>query len=139
MIGHSTETDRTKLRRNRSGSDNECSINYANSVVSILECRRCGGAYETPDLRRHYCSPTCKRAAKSSALRVRQTLHRKAHPVRELCRQILKNAIALGKVRRVTRCERCGGRDHIEAHHHDYAKPFFVEWLCKSCHEVAAA
>jgi hypothetical protein len=31
-------------------------------------------------------------------------------------------------------CAFCGQADDVEAHHHDYAKPLDVTWLCKPCH-----
>lgn len=120
-----------------SGSDNEWSVEYAGGVTT-LKCRLCGGTFTTADRRRRYCSTTCSEQASQTSLRARVAKHRDAYPTREVCRQAFKNAILLGKVRRCTRCERCGSRGRIEAHHADYSKPFFVEWLCKGCHEAAA-
>lgn len=31
-------------------------------------------------------------------------------------------------------CAHCGTTECVEKHHHDYAKPLDVEWLCKRCH-----
>lgn len=46
----------------------------------------------------------------------------------------LRQAIATGKIRRPTRCERCGREGYVDGHHSDYSKPLYVEWLCRSCH-----
>ena len=34
------------------------------------------------------------------------------------------------------RCERCGAKNGIQAHHDNYAKPLDVLWLCPVCHAV---
>jgi len=104
------------------------------SVIS-RRCSGCSLAFSNNDGRRHYCSAECKSHAKAASNRLRQARHRNAHPERAACRQILKNAILAGKIRRPARCEGCGTRCFAEAHHSDYSKPFFVEWLCKKCHE----
>lgn len=31
-------------------------------------------------------------------------------------------------------CQTCGTTDKVHAHHHDYSKPFDVEWFCFLCH-----
>lgn len=49
-------------------------------------------------------------------------------------RNQLAQAIRNGQIRRSRRCEACGREGHVDAHHHDYSKPLFVEWLCKRCH-----
>jgi hypothetical protein len=53
-----------------------------------------------------------KRRAHSQVARARRTLH----------------------IEPPAACERCGTVCAVQAHHHDYAKPLDVEWLCSACH-----
>lgn len=56
----------------------------------------------------------------------------------------VRTAIARGGLIRPSKCDRCGkesrpasdGRSTIHAHHHDYAKPLVVSWLCAKCHRM---
>lgn len=47
----------------------------------------------------------------------------------------LNYAIRKGKVIRGA-CEKCGTTDKVNGHHHDYNKPYDVEWLCQPCHKL---
>jgi len=144
----------------RLGSGNEWKVNFADSEVNVIRggsapsatdltprtiprgeldlllqvCAECGTTYSTSDWRSHHCSPLCAARAKRRHGKARQARYREAHPTREQCRQVLKNAILLGKVRRPVRCEGCGEVAETEGHHEDYRKPFFVHWLCRTCH-----
>jgi hypothetical protein len=97
-------------------------------------CRQCAASFVTDDGRRWFCCDGCAHAAKAATNRRSQSEHRDRNPDKELARQTLKNAILLGKVRRCTRCEACGGRKPTQAHHSDYSRPFYVTWLCRPCH-----
>lgn len=85
------------------------------------------------------CSPTCR-----SAIAVGARKNVNPLPPKKLAYSRLNNAIDSGKVVRPETCEKCGrrpkrdrlGRSRIEGHHHDYAKPLDVEWLCDSCHKA---
>lgn len=103
--------------------------------LHIQICAVCAERFVTDDARRTLCSRACRADRRTARGREKSRAHRERHPERELCRQTLKNAVLLGKVRRPDRCESCGTAGFVEAHHEDYARPFFVEWLCKSCHE----
>jgi hypothetical protein len=59
---------------------------------------------------------------------------------RELARDLLKKAVKHGRIIKPAHCEGCGQekrKQELEAHHHDYAKPFDVVWLCRPCHRRA--
>lgn len=56
------------------------------------------------------------------------------YPDRVKARDKLRYEVSRGRIIRPTICQRCGGGGLIHAHHHDYSKPFDVEWICKDCH-----
>ncbi|MDP2383710.1 MAG: hypothetical protein Q8N00_13005 [Nitrospirota bacterium] len=56
---------------------------------------------------------------------------------RHLAQRKLQKAVAAGKVKKPIRCQRCRKRfpkQRLQGHHHDYRKPFDVEWYCQACH-----
>jgi hypothetical protein len=58
---------------------------------------------------------------------------REEHPDRLKARNTLSNAVRDGRVAKRP-CAFCATTEKLEAHHHDYAKPLDVTWLCKPCH-----
>ncbi len=46
----------------------------------------------------------------------------------------LNYAVRMGRIIRQS-CEGCDSTDKVNAHHHDYSKPYDVEWLCQDCHK----
>lgn len=46
----------------------------------------------------------------------------------------LNLAVRQGEIIRPERCTRCGEKRRVNAHHPDYSRPLFVEWLCSLCH-----
>jgi len=61
--------------------------------------------------------------------------YRLSHPERYRAHTAVNNAVRDGRIHKPGYCTRCGRGDKvIHAHHHDYAKPLEVEWLCVVCH-----
>lgn len=46
----------------------------------------------------------------------------------------VRNAVRDGRMVKPKRCQGCGKRKKLEAHHPDYSKPLEVQWLCTPCH-----
>jgi hypothetical protein len=53
-------------------------------------------------------------------------------PDRVAARYAVSNAVRDGRLRKMD-CAFCGSTNTV-AHHHDYAKPLDVTWLCNPCH-----
>lgn len=56
------------------------------------------------------------------------------HPTKKRVHHKVSNALRDRKLLRPTACIRCGATGRVEAHHEDYSKPFYLEWLCSACH-----
>lgn len=63
----------------------------------------------------------------------RKEILRNQPPERTKARYLVSNAIRDGRLKKQP-CTFCGSQDGIEAHHHDYARPLDVTWLCTPCH-----
>jgi hypothetical protein len=48
-------------------------------------------------------------------------------------RALLAHYVKIGAIQRKP-CERCRSTVRIHGHHHDYAQPLDVTWLCSECH-----
>ena len=48
----------------------------------------------------------------------------------------LANAIIRGEIIKPTKCDNCGRKGYLEAHHEDYSKQLDVLWLCRNCHGI---
>ena len=48
---------------------------------------------------------------------------------------IVKKAVKNGVITKPNKCEECGSKTRLNAHHPDYGKPLEVIWLCQSCHK----
>jgi hypothetical protein len=59
------------------------------------------------------------------------------HPERVKAQELAGIAMAQGKIQRPIACESCGQRKPLQAHHHDYSKPYDVTFLCTGCHRIA--
>jgi len=60
---------------------------------------------------------------------------RKMFPEKCAARQAVMVAIRSGKLKR-QKCEKCGDQK-TQAHHRDYSRPLYVQWLCAKCHGAA--
>lgn len=63
----------------------------------------------------------------------KQRRWREANPMAYKARTAVGNALRDGRLEREA-CYFCGTNDGVQAHHHDYSKPFDVTWLCAKCH-----
>lgn len=81
---------------------------------------------------RAYAASAPGRAGNAAAV----TKYKKAFPERDRARRLLRKAIQRGIIVRPRMCQALGCRcPKIFAHHHDYAKPLNVVFLCRECHE----
>jgi len=59
-------------------------------------------------------------------------------PEKDAARAALRSAVYRGQVVKPGCCEECGKsverKGQLHGHHHDYARPLDVEWLCPGCH-----
>lgn len=60
-------------------------------------------------------------------------IQREKFPERMKARTAVSNAVRDGRLEKRP-CAFCGETEGLEAHHHDYAKPLDVTWLCRPCH-----
>ena len=74
-----------------------------------------------------YCKPCFN--AYQEYKRVNDPKHKK----KSRARQMLRNAVALGKITKEP-CQECSSEKSV-GHHSDYNKPLVVLWLCKDHHE----
>lgn len=103
-------------------------LNYCKSCVKgrIAQHRVRNDSVREYDRRRYRENP--HRQAQLKRLQDKTTKEqRRAYKIVEI-------AIQKGELVRPTVCPRCLSERFCEAHHHDYAKPMEIEWLCRSCH-----
>lgn len=70
---------------------------------------------------------------------------RQRHPEQTRARLLMNQALKSGQLVRPEICSDCGvkpkpkfnGATRIQGHHHDYAMPLDVTWLCEKCHREA--
>lgn len=76
------------------------------------------------------------RRTKNGAIKTRQAMaaERARNPHKQQARMLLAKALRTGEVIRPSYCAHCGIHTKPDGHHHDYAKPLDVQWLCRSCH-----
>lgn len=106
-----------------------------------LDCREClltgrrNPVIESPEQR-------AKRKVRQSRRKWRRS-HRKAiakwserYPLASTATKIVQQAIRQGKLKKSKRCQAlgCTSEKNVETHHHDYAKPLEVIFLCAHHH-----
>lgn len=80
--------------------------------------------------KKYFNTPKGRTKYKLEALKLRQ-----AYPEKARARSLLSNAVCKGRIQRPKKCSLCFSSEGvIQAHHHDYSKPYDVIWVCKSCH-----
>jgi len=75
------------------------------------------------------------KAAQSASVKKRNALN----PEKRAANLIVGSAVKSGRIMKPEQCNRCGDtprRRDLHAHHHDYAFPLDVEWICVKCHGV---
>jgi hypothetical protein len=99
-------------------------------------------------LRRYYYADVEKSRAAARAsyarnreIRIKQAVAwQRANPrqdrktPKDRCRTLFNRAVVSGRLVRPSKCSGCGAAGRIHGHHHDYRKPYDVEWLCSGCH-----
>lgn len=56
------------------------------------------------------------------------------NPQATKAKDALRAAIKSGKVKKPSKCSKCGSGGPLEAHHVNYNQPLRVLWLCTKCH-----
>ena len=83
--------------------------------------------------RRAYEKMRNRRPERREKARKYSKRRRARDPLRYKARTAVGNALRDGRLKRQP-CGECGSTKRVQAHHHDYAKPLDVEWLCFPCH-----
>ena len=95
-------------------------------------CVICGKIRGTDGTRTH-CRAHADAQSRWTAPRTRAIY--RGDPSKKKANNALNFAIKKGTTSRPTACSQCGLNDtKINGHHHDYAQPLEVTWLCYVCH-----
>lgn len=103
--------------------------------------------FKTKTTQYHWCRPCENAKAKKyqmtpagrEATRRINARQYKKHGHKWRARAKYHYALSTGKLKRPTKCEKCGASGRIEGHHDDYDKPLEVHSLCTSCHAALHA
>ena len=66
----------------------------------------------------------------------RQRIDQLLQPEKHHARIMLCHHVKIGTIKRPERCSLCGAKCETEAHHCDYSRPLYVDWLCVPCHAL---
>jgi len=115
---------------------------YMRSNKPEAQCKSCRKK-RTAELRAKR-SEHFKKYEKERSVLVKRRKHQLAKAIRHRETNIFENSarrlfnakIKNGEVVKKDKCQNsdCCRCDFLQAHHHDYNKPFEVIWLCPSCH-----
>jgi len=125
-----------------------------NSTKSLVQCAWCGTKFLKPrkritqtlkQQRQHACSRSCASKLTNEERRCEPTTVNAAHtrkdkekfPEKAHARYLVRQAVKTGKLVPLEECEFCDSDNHVEAHHPDHSRPFFLLYLCKDCHSDA--
>lgn len=61
-------------------------------------------------------------------------LYRANNAHRRAAQSKVAYAVKSGAMVRPCKCDQCGQPCKPQAHHHDYSKPFDIQWICVPCH-----
>ena len=103
-------------------------IKYSKSYVNgktyqYYHCRECNNK----KARKYY---------KENSEKVRAIVYKsiEKHFIKQEARKKVSQALKKGKIKKPNKCTKCNINSKVQAHHINYKKPLFVEWLCSSCH-----
>lgn len=107
------------------------------------QCKACHTACSLrtrdKDAARAACAKYMRAARRSdpAKFRARDAAKPPPDPIKSKARALLNSAVRSRHLTRPDACSRCGQAGRIAGHHHDYARPLDVEWLCDPCHGKA--
>ena len=116
-----------------------CKVHWAervrfNRLVKIDQYREYDRARSNREdrvaAREQYADTPAGRAAHTRATNA----YRQRNPLKTAAHNAINKAVVRGKLIRQA-CEQCG-TPGAEAHHHDYAQPLAVKWLCSAHHRA---
>lgn len=88
---------------------------------------------ENADRVREYDRSRSANPERVAARRASYAREKEMFPEKIAARYAVSNALRDGRTKKLP-CAFCGKDKGLEAHHHDYAKPLDVTWLCRPCH-----
>jgi Zn finger protein HypA/HybF involved in hydrogenase expression len=57
-----------------------------------------------------------------------------ANPEKVKAQGLVRQYVHTGRIKKPSKCEKCGKDARLDGHHSDYAKKLEVMWLCRKCH-----
>jgi hypothetical protein len=110
----------------------QCREGRANQCTPCVKARARIRHAEKKEAIRAYDRERAKLPHRAMARAAQVIRAREANPEKTAARNAVNNAVRDGKLRQMD-CAFCGDSKTI-AHHHDYAAPLDVTWLCQPCH-----